>query len=58
MGDRLLTQGRFSSMCELKCLRGLTLFCLLLLALVPAESYSLLSERKKVEWLLEQDLLL
>lgn len=44
MGDRLLTQGHLSSMCELERLRGLTLFCLLWLAPVPAENYSLLNE--------------
>lgn len=43
MYGRLLTQGHFSSMCEL------TLFCLLLLALVPAENCSLLNRRKKKE---------
>lgn len=58
MADRLLTQGHFSSMCELRRLRGLTLFCLLLLAPVRTENYSLFNERgKKMEWLLEQNLL-
>lgn len=58
MGDRLLTQVHFSSMCELKRLRELTLFCLLLLAPAPAENYALLNERKTMEKFLEQDLLL
>lgn len=44
MGDGLLTQGHLSSLCELERLRGLTPFCLLWLAPVPAENCSFLNE--------------